>query len=337
MLVYNRSNQESITGTLDQSSFNNEEGSMIPRHRLLLLISALVLFSAFEASLLGQTLKGTILGTLTDSSHAVVPNAQVAITDVNTNFHRTETSNDSGFYVFANLDPGKYRIEVEHPGFRKVVRSDIDLSPNSTIRADVELTPGVVSEVVDVTAGTPLLQTDRADSGGKIDNQQPDTMPMTHNRNYQNLLLLVPGVQRSYRSNSAFYNSQEHLQSVVNGLDQRNNYLIEGVDNNVENLTGIIPPADAIASADVSTTNYDPELGPAGGPVTDLTLKSGSNDFRGSAFEYHRDGELQARDLFASSVPHTVYTQFGATFGGRVIKDKLFFFVDYQGSRDVSG
>jgi hypothetical protein len=310
---------------------------MTPRRRLQLGIRLPAIVLCATSPLLGQTLKGTILGTLTDSSHAVVPNAQVAITDVNTSYHRTETSNDSGFYVFANLDPGKYRVEVEHPGFRKVVRSDIDLSPNTTIRADLELTPGVVSEVVDVTAGATLLQTDRADTGGTIGDLQLDTMPMTHNRNYQNLLMLVPGVQRSYRSNSAFFNSQEHLQSVVNGLDQRNNYLIEGVDNNVENLTGIIPPADAIASVDVSTTNYDPELGRAGGAVTNVTLKSGSNDYHGSLFEYHRDGDLQARNVFASSVPHTVYNQFGGTFGGRVIKDKLFFFGDYQGSRDVSG
>src|SRR6266478_6376394 len=135
------------------------------RPHLAISLPKLVLCATFvTAPLFGQTLKGTILGTLTDSSHAVVPNAQVAITDTNTNFHRTEISNDSGFYVFANLDPGKYRIEVEHPGFRKVLRSDIDLSPNSTIRADVELTPGVVSEVVDVTAGATLLQTDRADT-----------------------------------------------------------------------------------------------------------------------------------------------------------------------------
>jgi hypothetical protein len=98
-------------------------------------------------------------------------------------------------------------------------------------------------------------------------------MPMLHNRNYQALLEIVPGVQKSYRSNSAFFNSQEHLQSVVNGLDQRNNYMIEGLDNNVENLTGIIPPADAIANVDVSTTNYDPELGRAGGAVTNVVLK----------------------------------------------------------------
>src|SRR6266849_3876085 len=285
----------------------------------------------------GQTLKGTLLGTISDSSHAVVQDVQVSLTETNTNFHLAQKTNESGFYVFANLDPGTYRIEVEHPGFRKILRSGIDLTPNSTIRVDLELTPGAVTEVVDVTADILVLQTDRADTGGKVESKQLETFPLLNNRNYQNLLMLVPGVQRSYRSNSAFYNSQEHLQSVVNGLDQRNNYLIEGVDNNVENLTGIIPPADAIASVEISTTNYDPELGRAGGAVTNVTLKSGSNDFHGSLFEYHRNNRLQAKNVFASSTPHTVYNQFGGTFGGRVKRDKLFFFGDYQGSRDVLG
>ena len=110
-----------------------------------------------------QTLKGTILGTITDISHAVIPGVQVLITEVNTNFHRTETTNDSGFYVFANLDPGSYRVEVEHMGVRKVVRAGIALVPNTTVRVDLELSPGEVSDVIDVSAETPLLQTDRAD------------------------------------------------------------------------------------------------------------------------------------------------------------------------------
>ena len=285
----------------------------------------------------GQTVKGSILGTISDSSHAVVPGVQINLTETRTNSHLTQTSNDSGFFVFANLDPGTYRVEAEHPGFRKVVRSDIDLTPNSTVRADLELTPGAVSEVVDVTAETPVLKTDRADTGGTIETKQLQTFPLLNNRNYQNLLMLIPGVQRTYRSNSAFFNSQEHLQSVVNGLDQRNNYMLEGVDNNVEGLTGIVPPAESISSVDVSTTNYDPELGRAGGAVTNVTLKSGTNDFHGSLFEFHRDNRLQAKNVFASSVPHTVYNQFGGTFGGRIKKDKLFFFGDYQGSRDVLG
>src|SRR5579883_1704483 len=204
---------------------------------------ALAVFACISpSSLSAQTLKGTILGTITDASHAVIPGVQVNITETNTNFHRVETTNESGFYAFANLDPGNYRIEVEQPGFRKVVRSDIELQANTTIRVDLELQPGEVTEVVDVTAEAPVLQTDRADTGGKIETQQLSTIPLGNNRNYQNSLLLIPGVQRAYRSNSPFFNSQEHLQSVVNGLDQHNNYMIEGVDNNVENLTGVIMP-----------------------------------------------------------------------------------------------
>src|SRR5216684_1847688 len=304
--------------------------------RIRLTVFALAVLVFQVAPLRGQALHGTILGTITDSSHAVVGGVRVTVTEAETNFRRAESTNESGFFVFSNLDPGTYRLEVEHPGFRKVVRTDIGLTPNTTIRADVELTPGEVTETVDVTAGAALLQTDRADTGGKIEGAQLQ-MPMLHNRNYQALLMLVPGVQKSYRSNSAFFNSQEHLQSVVNGLDQRNNYLIEGIDNNVENLTGIIPPPDAIATVDVSTTNYDPEYGRAGGAVTNVTLKSGSNDFHGSAFEYHRDASMTARNVFASLVPHTVYNQFGGAGGGRIKRDKLFFFGDYQGSRDVNG
>jgi hypothetical protein len=289
------------------------------------------------ASLRGQTLTGTILGTVTDPSQAVVQGVQVNITDVNTNYHRTETTNDSGFFAFGNLGPGNYRLDVEHTGFRKVVRSDISVGPNTTIRADVELTPGVVTEVVDVTSQVAVLQTDRTDTGAKIENQQLSALPLLNNRNYQNTLMLVPGVQRTYRSNSPFFNSQEHLQSVVNGLDQRNNYMLEGVDNNVENLTGVVVPADAIASVDVSTTNYEPELGRAGGAVVNVIMKSGTNDFHGSVFEYHRDSALQARNVFATSVPHGVYNQFGGSLGGRIKRDKLFFFGDYQGSRNIDG
>lgn len=304
--------------------------------RMTVAIVFLAVLFLQTAPIQGQALFGTILGTVTDSSRAVIVGVKVTITELETNASRTQTSNESGFFVFSNVDPGTYRIEVEHPGFRKVVRADIGLTPNTTIRSDIELTPGEVTEAVEVTTGAPLLQTDRADTGGKIEGAQLQ-MPMLHNRNYQGLLMLVPGVQKPYRSNSAFYNSQEHLQSVVNGMDQRNNYLIEGIDNNVENLTGIIPPPDAIATVDVSTTNYDPEYGRAGGAVTNVTLKSGTNSFHGSAFEYLRNAKLMAKNVFSSTVPHTVYNQFGGAGGGRIIRDKLFFFADYQGSRDVNG
>lgn len=288
----------------------------------------------------GQTLKGTILGSITDASHGVIQAATVNIIETNTNFQRAEVTNDSGFFAFANLDPGTYRIEVQHPGFRKVVRAALQLDANSTLRVDLELAPGDVTQVVNITAEVPVLQTDRSDTGAKIESLQLGNLPMLNNRNYQNTIMLVPGAQQGYRSNSPFFNSQESLQSVVNGLDRLNNFMIEGLDNNIEqdnNLTAIVLPADAIGSVDVTTTAYDPELGRAGAAAVNVIMKSGSNSFHGSLFEYDRNSALQARNFFATAVPHTVYNQYGGSLGGRIIRDKLFFFGDYQGSRDLAG
>jgi hypothetical protein len=194
--------------------------------------------------------------------------------------------------------------------------------------------------VVNITAEVPVLQTDRSDTGAKIESLQLGNLPMLNNRNYQNTIMLVPGAQQGYRSNSPFFNSQESLQSVVNGLDRLNNFMIEGIDNNIEqdnNLTAIVLPADAIGSVDVSTSAYDPELGRAGAAAVNVIMKSGSNSFHGSLFEYDRNSALQARNFFATSIPHTVYNQYGGSLGGRIIRDKLFFFADYQGSRDLEG
>jgi hypothetical protein len=288
----------------------------------------------------GQQLKGTILGTVGDTSHAIIPGVPVNIIETNTNYRRTETTNDSGFYAFANLDPGTYRIEIAQPGFQKVIRSSIALDANTTVRIDLELTPGEVSQVVDVTSEVPVLQTDRADSGGTVESQQLNALPMLNQRNYQNTIVTLPGATQGYRSNSPFFNSQESLQVPVNGLDRLNNFMIEGIDNNIEqdnNLTAIVLPADAIAGVDVSTTVWDPEIGRAGAAAVNVIMKSGTNSFHGSLFEYHNDSDLQSRNVFALSVPHAVHNQFGGSVGGPIKKDKLFFFSDYQGSRDLVG
>ena len=135
------------------------------RFHLFLIITAIIL-SATSVS--GQTSNGTILGTITDSSHAVIPNVPVSLTDTGTNSRRTATTNSTGYFVFSNLAPGTYRVDVEQPGFQKTVRSDIGLEANTTIRADLQLTPGAVTETVDVTGEAPVLKTDRADTGGQI-------------------------------------------------------------------------------------------------------------------------------------------------------------------------
>lgn len=306
--------------------------------KVTLFCSTAVLLSLPPAH--GQALKGTILGTITDATHAVMPSVEVRILEVNTNFSRVEVTNDSGFYAFANLDPGSYRMDIQHPGFQKAGRTGIALNANSTVRLDVELAPGDVTQSVNVMAEAAILQTDRADTGGKIESLQVNNLPLLNNRNYQNTILLVPGASAGYRSNSPFFNSQESLQVPVNGLDRLNNFMIEGLDNNIEqnnNLTAIVLPADAIAAVDVSTSAYDPELGRAGAATVNVIMKSGTNSFHGSLFEYHNDSALQARNFFGTSVPHAVHNQYGGSAGGHILRDKLFYFADFQGSRDLVG
>ena len=306
------------------------------------IFPGLVVLALAAAPVFGQALKGTILGTVTDTSHAVIPGVSVNITEVNTNYQRTEVANESGFFAFANLDPGTYRMEIQHAGFGKMTRSGIVLDANTTVRSDAELTPGEVQQVVEVSASGAILQTDRADTGAQIESQQLGVLPMLNNRNYQNTLVLVAGASAGYRSNSPFFNSQESLQVPVNGLDRLNNFMIEGLDNNIEqnnNLTAIVLPADAIATVDVSTSVWDPEFGRAGGASVNVIMKSGTNSFHGSLFEYHSDNAMQARNVFDTTgrTPHGIHNQYGASAGGHIKRDKIFYFADFQGSRDLVG
>jgi len=310
--------------------------SLLPRH--LAAFGILLLLPAHADA---QVLKGQILGAVTDQSGAVVPGVKVTLTETRTNFIRTGDTNDAGNFFFVNLDPGEYKIEAEKAGFSKALRSGVELLPNVTARINFELTPGTITQTIDVSAtAVALLQTDRADTGGKIEQKQLQQMPMLYNRNYQSLLLLVPGVGRPFRPHSEFYNSHDSLSVRVNGQGRQfNNFQIEGIENKIDNgnLTALVPPAEAIQTVDMSTSNFDPEFGNAGGAVTNVTLRSGTNDFHGSLFHFHRNENIQARNTFAVTKAPTVYNQFGGTLGGRIVREKLFFFGDYQGSRDHLG
>jgi hypothetical protein len=312
------------------------------RPRLAILsFSAIALFSVSTAR--AQLLKGTILGTVADQSHAVIPGVSVNLTQVETNFHRTEATNESGFFAFANLDPGVYSIDIKQPGFRETKRDQISVEVNTTIRADFELVPGDVTQVVDVTSQASVLQTDRADTGGQVEAKQLADLTIGNQRNYQNTIVVLPGATQGYRSNSPFFNSQESLQVPVNGLDRLNNFMIEGLDNNIEadnNLTAVVLPLDAIQTVSVSTTDYDPEFGRVGAAAVNVIMKSGSNALHGSLFEYHNDSDLQARNFFSYTppkVPHGIHNQYGGSVGGHIIRDKLFYFADFQGTNDIVG
>lgn len=287
-----------------------------------------------------QAVSGSILGTVTDATGAIVPSAKVTILEVNTNQSRSINTNESGNYSFANVPPGRYSVTVEQTGFRKAIQEGVEVTINSTVRADMRLEPGQVSEQVTVSASAAELQTDRTDTGRKLESRQVSELPLTQNRNFQGLVNLVPGAARAQRNHSEFFNSNDSMQSRVNGQARlANNIQFEGVDNNHRTglLTAYIPPAEAIQTVDVTTSNYEAELGRAGGAVMNVTLKSGTNDFHGSLYEFNRVSALAARRTDLLAKPPITYNYFGGTFGGAIIKNKTFFFGDYLGIRDRLG
>jgi hypothetical protein len=310
------------------------------RSSFLACAAMLLVCADFTGRLNAQAVKGTLLGTVLDASGAAVPSAKAVIVDVNRGLSREASTNDSGQYSFPNLEAGVYRVSVEATGFQKVQRDQVEVLVNSTVRADFELRPGAVTETIDVKADSPILQTDRADTGRKIETRQLAEMPLGFNRNFQSLLGLVPGVRRSFRPHSEFFNSSDTLSNEVNGQNRQvSNLQLEGVDNNHRTglLQVLIPPIEAIAAVDISTSNYEAELGRASGAVTNVTLKSGTNEIHGSAFEFHRNQHFTARNFFAGTRPPTVYNLFGFTLGGPVRKNQTFFFGDFQGIRDRRG
>jgi hypothetical protein len=281
----------------------------------------------------GQAVNATLLGTVNDATGAVVPNARVTVTEVNTGINHVGQTNESGNYIFPDLPPGQYSVTAESPGFKKEIRRDTALLVNTTTRVDLQLQPGNVTESVVVTAVTPPLQTDRADTGAQIEQVQIAAMPLGTQRNFQVLLNGVPGTTRATFDHSQFFNAASSLQTEVNGqLREGNNFQIEGIDDNERTglLQVLIPPVEAIQNVDASTSNFEAELGRASGAVVNVILKSGTNSWHGEAFEFLRNNYLQARNSFNPSVGHLAYNQPGGNIGGPIRKNKLFFFANYQ-------
>ena len=311
-----------------------------PRLIVILVLAGALANVVATRSGYAQAVNGTLVGSITDTHDAAVSGATVTIVNENTNIKRSTTTNDSGNYVFANLPQGTYRIEVEREGFKKSTQTGVEVQVNATIRREIQLEAGSLAEAVTVTAQEAALQTDRADTGRLIESKQVAELPLGFNRNFQGLIFTVPGSTRPTRPHSQFFNSQDSLESKVNGQSRlSNNVQIEGVDDNEKTglLQILIPAADAIESVSVSTSNFDAELGRAGGAVSTVTLKSGTNGIHGSVFGFGNNDNSQARDFFSGARAPSHYRQVGATIGGPIKKDKLFYFGDYQYTKDALG
>ena len=308
--------------------------------RLATAAALAVCVCAIPSRAAAQAVTGTLLGNITDSSGAAVPGVSVTATEVQTNVSRTTVSNEAGHYTFSSLPNGKYTVSSELQGFKKVIRPNVEVEVNTTIRVDMTLEVGAMTEAVNVMAESPVLQTDRTDTGRILDSKFISEMPLTFNRNFQSAMVMVPGSTRPHREHSAFFNSQDSLRYEVNGqAGMASNTLIEGLDDNHKTglLQVIIPAADALETVNVTTSNYDAEFGRSGGAITNVTIKSGTNQYKGSVFVFGNNEKTNAGDYFNHAKAPTKFLNTGFTLGGPIVKNKLFFFGDYQRTIDNAG
>ena len=315
--------------------------SLALRFRLTAGLGLVFLTSTLHA----QVDTGTILGSVRDATGAVVPGAKVTIQNEETAFTATTSTSSSGTYVFTPLRIGTYAVEVEQQGFQRQRRAGLELNIQQQLVVDFALAVGEVSTQVEVTAAAPLLQTESGSVGQVVDGQSINDLPL-NGRNYTFLARLVPGATvgqpegRGLNANGWF---------TANGTrPAQNNYMLDGIDNNtndVDFLSGaayvVKPPIDAIGEFRLQTNSFSAEFGRAGGAVLNATLKSGTNDFHGSAWEFLRNDKVDATDYFlnAAGQPKGSFkqNQFGATAGGRIIRNKTFWFADYEGTRIRQG
>jgi hypothetical protein len=292
----------------------------------------------FAQVLQGQAVNGTLLGTVTDATGAVVPNAQVTIVLTGQDTSYKTVTNGGGDFTEPDLPSGTYSVTVVAQGFKKETRENITVLTNTTARVDVALVTGNATETVEVTTAPPELQTDRADISSTIEQGQIGSLPLSSGNSFQSLLNTVPGMAPIVFNNSQFYNANNDLSTNANGQSSYVNlYQIEGIDD--DQRTGIhiilVPPAAAIQNVDITTNNFEAEFGRAVGTVVNVTLKSGSNQFHGSVFQNMENNGVNARPFFQNGPNgRLVYNYTGASAGGPIVKDKLFIFGDFLRTSD---
>jgi hypothetical protein len=290
-----------------------------------------------------QSISGTILGSVLDTTGAAVPGASVTIVNGETALTRVATTNSAGEYDVPSLPPGTYNIAVEMKGFKKVSLSGVRLNVDQKARVDLKLEVGDLAESVQVQAAVPLVQSDSSELGVTVNESQIKELPL-NGRDFVQLTRLIPGVTRGVpgSNNDGASNEGWRMSSTIsaNGMRTRdNNFLLDGIDNNELNLNTVIifPSVDAIEEFKVQTSTYSAEFGRANGGVVNIQIKSGTNRFHGSGFEFLRNDKFDANDLFNNKFgrakPAFRQNQFGGTVGGPIRHDRTFFFMDYQGWR----
>ena len=292
------------------------------------LVTLFVAVSAFAQA----SFTGTILGTVSDPAGAVVPNAKVSVTNVLTNETTQASTDAAGNYFAPNLKPGTYRVSVESAGFKKSVRDSIPLQIDQLARVDVSLALGSLSEVVEVVAGAPVLQTETGTVGQVVDNRKIVNLPL-NGRGAFSLIGLVPGVAEGTSGSTSGASAR-----INGGRNRLNEVQLDGITaiNVKGGGVGYTPMVDALEEFKIVTNSFSAEYGRTGGGVILATIKSGANSYHGTLFEFLRNDALNARNFFArptDTKPVLRQNQFGFAFGGPIRRDKTFFFSDWQGTR----
>ena len=319
-------------------------GSSVRRGVLALLFVFLAI-ATLSSPGNAQVRFGNVLGAVSDPSGALVSGATVKLTNVGTNETRTMQTGSAGTYAFPNLIAGVYRVEVEMAGFKRFIQDKVEVQVDVSTRVDATLQVGNVSESVLVTTEAPPLQTDSASLGVTITQKEVESIPLS-GRNVNNMLTLVPGVVAQggtygnavsnqaggARTNAIGFGNY----AIGGGFGNQSSFYVDGVPSNAVagNLNALIPSQDVVQEFRVGTNNVSAEYGSYAGGVVNLTTKSGTNAFHGTAYEYLRNKVLNANDYFSNLTgkprPGLVQNQFGGTLGGPVVKDRTFFFFGFE-------
>lgn len=323
---------------------------------LLICVLSLATLTITSNTAKAQTFYGSVVGTVTDDSGAVVSGANVTITDLGTNEARSVKTDTAGGYRFVNLVPANYKVLVESPSFKRFLRQPVQVDVNATVRVDAVLQVGEVTETVQVTAATPLLQTESGTLASTVDAKQVAAMPL-NGRNTLNLMELVPGVvPQGNTSGGAAMNSGVGSNAgpatssaawgnyeIGGGFPLQSSMYIDGssIEYLNKNFPGLVPVQDTIQEFTIQTSAVSSEYGRFGGGVVSMTTKSGSNAFHGSMYEYFRNNILNANYFFTKrsggTRPQFNQNQFGGTIGGPIWKDKAFFFFGWEGTHIRAG
>jgi hypothetical protein len=304
------------------------------------LLSVFLLLSC-SLVLRAQSTYGALTGTVVDTAGAVEPGATVTLINTGTSEKQVQKSGDTGLYSFVNLNPGNYRLSVELTGFKRVNRENIVIQVQQTARVDITLSVGQATETVTVTSEVPLLQAETSSLGQVVEERNADELPL-NGRNVFSLVEVAPSVvmQGQAGATATGQNPFSWGNFQIGGAfaNQSAEYL-DGQPLNIGyiNLPILIPTQDSVGEFKVQTNNIGPEWGKVAGGVLNLSTKGGSNTFHGEAYEYIRNKIFNANDFFSNhngtARPPWIQNQFGANFGGRVIRDKTFFFYSYEGFR----